>query len=175
MDQGLHGSWGLIKTQKSSDMLRSRYIPVLLIEDGELTKTKESALPTQLNKTKLTIKQKLLEIKSEIKKLSAVKQILFAVGAALAVACCAVAVAGTGGLALIPLAVIGGLAGATILSGAGVQIAQNTLGNPEKAEEAKQTALADLAQFKKDFDKYVPIIKREILATKELLLLRKKK
>ncbi len=41
MDQGLHGSWGLIKTQKKFKMLRSRFIPVLLIEDGELTKTKQ--------------------------------------------------------------------------------------------------------------------------------------
>ena len=31
----------LIKTQKNYNMLRSRYIPVLLIEDGELTKTKQ--------------------------------------------------------------------------------------------------------------------------------------
>ena len=93
-----------------------------------------------------------MEIKSEIKKLSAVKQVLFAVGAALALACCAAAIAGTGGLAIIPLAVVGGLAGATILSGAGVQVAQNKLGNPEKAEEGKQAVLTDLAQFKKDFD-----------------------
>lgn len=118
----------------------------------KLTETKEAALPTQINTTKLTLKQKLLEIKSEIKKLSAIKQVLFAVGAALALACCAIAIAGTFGAAAIPLAIIGGVAGASILSGVGVQLAQNKLGNPEKAEEGKQAALADLAQLKKDFD-----------------------
>ena len=122
------------------------------LEKTQLTQAKEEVLPTQIKTTKLTIKQKLLKIKAEIKKLSAIKQILYAVGAALALAGCAIAIAGTFGAAAIPLAILGGVAGASILSGVGIQVAQNKLGNPEKEEEGKQAALADLEQFKKDFD-----------------------
>ena len=95
----------------------------------------------QINTKPLEFTGKGPKIEAKIKKLSVRKKILFAVGAVLGLACCAVLIAGTFGAAAIPLAILGGVAGTSILSGVGVQLAQKKL---ENSNDAVAPKLADL-------------------------------